>query len=203
LHTTEAGALLLLWQAVISGVMAGAVVFFLSLTLRARDPWIWGGVTLFVVMGLAWGVSLRHWFNLTAERLTGIDLNRDGRIGEQKPPKTPEVRVRISGIDQETRHFRETVTNFHATADQMQKLAEGILDIEFPKRFTTREWCGDGKPFSINQFNNLRAEFLTAKTFDDKPLMIEKSEKGVNRGYEFTQEGREVLERFLPENMGE
>jgi hypothetical protein len=42
----------------------------------------------------------------------------------------------------------------------------------------------------------LRTALLKARTFDNEPLLVASSDKGARRGFEFTQQGLEVLQGF-------
>lgn len=196
LHTMEAGAFLPFLQAFISGVFAGLAAMIVSWALRAREPWVWGGIAWALVMMLTWFLTQRHWFTLTAERLTGIDFNRDGVLGDERPSAPREVSVRISEVTKD-KQYRQTVGTLPASYEQMQKLAEGILNNKL--EFTVRNFCGDKKPFSVDEFNDLREAFLK-RDVDGEKLLRSKSDKDARRGYEFTEAGKQVLQGFLVEN---
>jgi hypothetical protein len=194
LHTPRAGTIVPILQSIISGLLVGIPVWVMAAWAGIMDAWMFGAVTFFLVTGGAWALLLRHWYSLTSlEQMTGLDLNRDGKIGAGKP-QVHEVRIRMSG--EKDGHFRETISNLPASPEQMQKLAEGILGNP-PVPFTVRQWCGDKKPFSDSQFVELRTALLKARTFDNEPLLVASSDKGARRGFEFTQQGLEVLQGFL------
>lgn len=185
LHTAGAGAGLPLAQALISGLMAGLLVLVICIISRSRYILEVSGLAMLLVTAGVWYLTQRHWFSLTdVERLTGMDLNRDGNIGEP----APEVRVVIDRI-KENGHFEQSRTSLPASQEQMQSLAQGILEYHLP--FTVREWTGRGRPFSVEQFNRLRGELMR------RGLIEAASEKDARRGFVFTPEGEQVLQGFL------
>jgi hypothetical protein len=157
LHTVQAGAWLPLAQAVITGMILGLAALVIVWVFRARNPWTWGAGVFAISCSTTWLQHQRHWFSLTKlENLTGLDLNGDQTIGSRQEYEPPEVRVRLSEVS-EVGHWREQTFSLPVTIDQLQELAEGITT---GRPFSEREWCGKGKPFSINQFRQLRIELL-------------------------------------------
>jgi hypothetical protein len=199
LHTLVAGALLPFWQALISGAIAFVAALIIMLAIRSSEPFLSTGIVAVLVLAAVWLAAQWRWFTLTAERMTGVDLNRDGVIGDaRRAEPRREVRVRL----QDTRNGRysEQVQDYPASMEQLQRLAIGILKLDAP--FTVRRWCsevdGGEKVFTQAEFQELRSAFLKARTLDNKPLLAAASKARAQKGYEFTDEGRQVLEAFLP-----
>jgi hypothetical protein len=195
LHTREAAAWVPLAQSVITAVIFGLVLTVgLSLVLDAanvRRWWLWslgcGSMTALLTMCAMWWMLVRHWFRLTnLERLTGIDFNRDGVIGEEvaspaarNDMEEAEMKVTLNRIS-EAGHFSGNYFNLPCRPSQLRELAEGLLD---GRPFTEREWTGAGKPFSSAAFRGLRSELL-------KQGLIElASEKDARQGYVLTDDG--------------
>ena len=180
-----------------AGLIVGIVVLTLAFTWRWRNPWNWGLVTGVLAWGFTGLSLLRHWFSLTKlEEVTGLDLNRDGVIGEDGPAQTkiqPENSPRVISVHlnevKDNGHFQQVRFDLHATDEQMMALAEGLLEKQRP--FTVREWCGAGRPFSGEQFAKLRAEML------QNDMLTRASEKSAQRGFVLTAAGQAVLEDFL------
>lgn len=194
LHTIQAAVLVPIAQSAVSGLMLGLIAWLLAEWALVLDAWKVGMIIFLGVNVAAWFWLMWHWRGLTSlEQMTGLDLNRDGKIGAGKPQAT-EVRVRISQV-KNGGHFGETVPRFRASPEQMRALAEGIL-LE-NKKFDVRTWCGAGKTFSVTQFTDLREDFLNAKTPEGESLLEPVSEKSPNLGYKFTPQGLDVLQQIL------
>ena len=199
LHTMEAGAWLPFVQASLTGIILGVVILVCAFTWRWQDPWSWGAIIGALSWGITWMALQRHWFSLTAlEEVTGLDLNRDGVIGENQgagpAPLQPEDNPRIIQVRlNETRSNGHLVAQrryeIHASDKQMAALAKGLIEDNRP--FTVREWCGDGRPFSGVQFSRLRAEMMRAE------LLEMKSDKASQRGFVLTPAGEDFLTEFL------
>lgn len=192
LHTIQAGVVLPLLQAVITGGLGGIVLLVLSVKFRWRDAWLHALLFWLIVTALTWLYLQRHWLLMAFERITGADLNRDGRIGgDLHEAATPVVRVKLDEI-KENRHFQQHTYNIPATLDQMAELAKGVLEQEIA--FSERSWAGSGKPFSSAEFRNLRSELIR------RDLVVLANPKDSRLGYAFTAKGRAVLRGFLDES---
>jgi hypothetical protein len=62
------------------------------------------------------------------------------------------------------------------------------------RTFSEKEWCGAGRPFSVNGFRELRSEMIR------RGLLARKSEKDHRQGYELTEDGKAVLGQFTGGN---
>jgi hypothetical protein len=195
LHTMEAGAWLPFAMATLTGLIFGVVSLALASLWRARHPWNWGISVSVIAMGFTWLQLIRHWFSLTAlEEVTGLDLNRDGVVGEPEKQAFEDnprvIKVHLDETKQDG-HWQQTRFELHATDDQMRLLAEGMLELERP--FTVREWCGAGRPFSGEEFARLRSEMIR------NGLIEQASEKDPRRGYLLTKAGTALLADYLEE----
>ena len=89
LHTQQAGAFLPLLQSVITGILLGLLALAVLLVLRVRDAWVWAALIGLSVTTLVWAALQLHWFLLTRiEKMTGMDLNGDGLIGQEPARET-------------------------------------------------------------------------------------------------------------------
>lgn len=191
LHTLGAAAWVPLAQALITGAMVTVALIFFMVAWNVRNWFTWSlGIGLVTAL-VVWMYSMRHWFNLTKlELLTGLDLNRDGAIGEAKPAPSSEpqtVKVTLNRISQDG-HFSGEYFDLPGTMDQMKLLADGLLN---GTPFTEREWAGAGKPYSAAGFRDLRKEFVR------RGLIELASEKDARQGYVLTDDGSQFMADIL------
>lgn len=188
LHTVSAGAGLPFIQAVISGVITFILVLLIGIELRWRSPFATAGIVGLLALAVMWILRQRHWYLLAdLERWSGLDLNRDGTIG--KPEPVHSVRVQLNHVTQEGYVYAGDIFDLPATPEQLIALADGLLIGGM--RFSVREWCGSGRPFSVTEFNLLRNEMLK------RGLIRQVSEKDSRVGIELTEAGRQVMQDFL------
>jgi hypothetical protein len=194
LHTLTAGAWLPFMQSIITGFIAAMVTLVLTYNLRARSPWLWSGSLGVIAWGLTWLQHQRHWFSLTSlEQATGLDLNRDGVIGE--PAQVPEkriihIRMEQIGLDKSW-HQVDFDLPAAITEAQMEELSIGILLQH--QSFAHREWTGKDGPFSDGEFRDLRRELIK------REMIRLTSDKDAHQGFHLTLAGRKMLEQFLPD----
>lgn len=194
LHTVEAGAKLPLIQSAIWGLAAGllALIAILSLGIPMwPDDLLWPAWAAIVGFALAWRNYQRHWFRLSSlERLTGVDLNGDGKVGSEVRSEPQVVSVQINEVDKDGHFHVRRQFDLPASREQMEQLAYGLLRMNRP--FTFREWTGKGKPFSDNEFETLRSEMI-------KRGLVANNGADARRGLTLTEAGRAVLEKLLEE----
>lgn len=192
LHTWTAGAFLPFVQSVIAGIVA---MIFTAMILYARNaidylmPMLLAGGTTFVLMYL---VLMRRWLELTAEKITGIDINGDGVIG----PKPRSIRVTLNMFDRNQR-MSQFYYDFSDVASETQliEFADGMLNAG--RNMAEREWSGPGKPFSIDEYRSFRS-FLIGRG-----LARAANKKGANQGFELTEEGEAVFGKILTDGRVE
>lgn len=194
LHTMEAGARLPLLQSVIWGVVAGLLALIAVCSGRPMwpDDLLWPAGAAVAGFALAWMGYQRHWFKLSSlERLTGLDINGDGRIGQQvRNVPLRVVPVQVNEIDANGHFHVRKQFNLPASEEQLEQLAYGLLRLNRPLTF--REWTGKGKPFSDNEFEALRSEMI-------KRGLVTNSGAEARRGLVLTETGRATMEKFLEE----
>jgi hypothetical protein len=195
LHTVTAGVTLPLLQSGVTCLVCGLVGVGLGLWFRWRS---WPVVSLglgLVGFTLSWYLLQKHWLSLTGlERLTGIDLDGNGQIGNLSPQSKAldEVRVYVSEVKPDG-HItgNQSIYNFPCTSEQLVELARGL--VEEGESFSERTWCGSGRPFSVGTFRELRSEFIR------RGLVSLASVKDSRQGYCLTVGGRHVLAGVLAE----
>lgn len=194
LHTREAAAYVPLLQSVFTGFLLALLVFIGLLLARVfiLDALLWALVAWVLVVAAVWIGLQFHWFSLTnLERLTGLDINRDGVIAA--PPASParETRRTVQVLDirevTPNGHLKITTARFDAPEWKLVALAQGLLA---GKPFAERQWTGENGPFSQSEFDRLRAEML------QRGLLRQKSVKSKTQGYELTPAGRAVMQDF-------
>ena len=78
-------------QSLVTGVILGLTGWALAAIAELDRPWVWGLAVGVVCMALAWLLLLRFTWTIV-ERVLGIDINRDGFVGEpviiDSPPVT-------------------------------------------------------------------------------------------------------------------
>lgn len=191
LHKPEAGAKVPFIQAVITGALVAALFAFICIKLRVPDAWFYIGVIFCLITLAMWLVLQKHWFTLTdihrLERLTGLDLNKDGQIGgESFPPRVHSVRVNVHQ-ETDSGYPQMQSVDFPISEETLRTLAEGLLN---GMPFSEREWAGAGKPFSINEFRTARSEMLK------RGLLALANPKAPQQGFVLTRAGRAVFEHF-------
>lgn len=184
LHTFVAGAILPLAQAFITGVIVFVVALTFALRAGVMDPFSWPITLGVVVFGGMWLGLQRRWLTLTnLERVLNVDLNQDHVIGDPKP-REPVV-IRIDKVA--NGHYQSNIVRLPATPEQLMALARGF---EMHRPFTEREWSGEGKEFSCEEFRELRREMLR------RELIMRKSARGTKPGYMLTQDGIELMKKY-------
>jgi hypothetical protein len=197
LHTLTAGAWLPMVQSGITGTLVLVVLVVLGYYWRWRSPW-----TVATVIGLlawvgSWVLLQSHWFRLTdLERLTGLDFNRDGRIGEADSlapsPLSQTQRISLTvfeGRADGSLSGNSVSYDLPCTLEQLQELAAGLIEDGLP--FAERTWCGAGLPFSVEGFRELRAELMR------RGLVALVNGKDARQGYNLTVKGEDIFREVL------
>ena len=189
LWSWTAGALLPLGQAFIGGIVtmiATAGIIYAFDGIDYLKPMVLVGGAVFVVM---WVILARRWMVLTAERLTGIDINQDSHIGP--PPPARSVRVQIDNVEANGHIRQSQMFDFTGFADEEQLVAFAHGMLEENKTMAEREWAGPGKPFSIDQYRPFRSELIR------RGLARAANSKSNNHGYELTLVGEKVMQKLI------
>lgn len=191
LETVETAVLIPLIQSAITGAFAGLLVVVCGLYLGWRDWFIVSVVSWLGVTFGAWLLLHRRWLVLTAERLTGYDINQDGAIGEPgEPARDVSHQVRVDMVSGGPNGAeRRTVARLPVDEITLSLLAVGLLA---GRPFSERHWTGAGRPLSVNQFRELRDEMKARGIIE--PVSV----KDTRQGYKLTAAGRAVMRHFSP-----
>lgn len=195
LHTLVAGALLPLAQSTIAAVVvavgAWTIAYFVFDMLDSYKA----GILFFAVtwIYMIWKLQ-RHWLSLTTiEQIIQYDINNDGVIGEPQPVEQKPRRVVIQ-LDtvKEDGHYQVGDLSARITLpcadDQLHTLAMGLIDGGMS--FSEKQWCGKGKPFSTDEFRELRAEMKK------HGLTEYVNEKDHRQGIRLTDAGKAVMQEY-------
>lgn len=189
LHAPRAAALVPLQQAAITGALVGMVIELVCIKVRFQDGWFWSLVIFLLVTLATWLVLQSHWFELTSihklESMTGIDLDHDGKVGEPTA-KQHSIHVDLHETTPDGSYHGQSA-NFVIDEAKLATLARGLLG---NRPLTEREWAGNGKLLSVDQFRAMRSELLK------RHLIVPKNIKDARQGFELTKSGRAVMEHF-------
>ena len=183
LHTTQSGAIVPLIQSVITGALITAPIVIILIKINAEDIFTWGLLVFFSVTAGMWIYSWMHWLGLTLEHLTGIDINGDGRIGDEivRP-----VRVDIEEMDD----------NIHITTrarfpSERKLIAVADAIVNGGASFSVREIVEQRKLLSRSEFEEMREEMLA------RGMVTLKNPEYPKLGYDVTRAGRAVFRDIL------
>lgn len=162
LHNYTPGAMLPLTQALISGALVFVGVLVINwIVLDLLDPYKPALVLAVITTIATWTTRMRLWNQLAnLERMTGLDINKDGRIGDAEEvqdinPEIHRIRIQLTRIG-EDQHLQ--ISNFDLpkgiTNEHLETLAYDIFVARKP--FTETECSGPGK-MSMPKFRMLRA----------------------------------------------
>ena len=87
------------------------------------------------------------------------------------------------------------IFKLNASTRQLEQLSIGLIVASDP--FSEKRWSGRGKPFSVNQFRDLRDEMVR------RGLACLVNEKDPRQGYTLTRVGINLLKRYLPHSPAE
>ena len=172
LSTIRAGAFLPALQSVITGLIVALVAFAFS--GRGELALLSGAV----VAGLAWLVLLFHWIG--ERRAVFYALAPEPvvfRAPEPEPAREPLVVHVHEGNDTK-------ILVLNVEPEKLRALARGV-EQGYP--LSESAWCGSGKPFSLSQFRELRAQLLA------RGLLRWRNEESSEQGVELAPGGRAFI----------
>lgn len=183
LHTYQAAVGVPLVKATVYGALVGIAVFVVAWRIDWPDPWLFGLLAFIAVTILRYAGDDLLWLVLAkAEKITGLELDGKPGIGEQKVTAI-DLTTKV-GATRRTQRLR-----IPASPEQMTQLGLGILG---GVPFSEGRWTGKGKPFSIDEFRELREYFKSAE------LLELVNDKSPNQGYQFNETGLEMFKHYIP-----
>lgn len=160
--------------------ITGGWVALAFVVIAVASGWpAWVPVVVFLLVGLVvwcWhGLSDRLLY--LVESITGRDIDQDGEVGR------PVVHVEVSDLNERQWRFMD----LPGTPEALQELARGVLA---GKTLAEAEWTGTGRPYTRNEFRDLRAQLL------ERGIVTWRNEKHPAQGVELTRPGRAVFEQL-------
>lgn len=186
-HITS-GVVVPLLQAVVTGILCGVAA--LAVTAWFKMPfWAIGGTAAAVIMAGSW-LSYRSRWQMILESIFQVDLNHDGRLGNNPIP-APQLpaSVRVELIQDEGR--KGDFIDLPAAPAKLKALASGLINQQ--RQFALTLWTGNGQLFSRSEFEQLRAAMI------ERGLAKWKKEGNPNQGVDLTPQGMAVM-RYLASN---
>jgi hypothetical protein len=168
-------------QAVVTGFLAGLVMFAVALLAGWSRPWVYWLTSWVVIQCLAWIALLQGWrvvIHRLEERLN-IDLNNDEYIGE--PPQV--VRVEVT----QDNGKRVQYADLDIDAAALARVAKSVLS---GGSFSEGSLTGYAAPLSRSQFRTMRDTFLA------RGWLTWKNEDSRSQGLEVTHAGKAVFRSF-------
>lgn len=171
--TVQAQVVVPVARAIVTGVL------FLFLGWLLAYNWHWSKVVPFAAFLFGFAVvwfwkGLRDDLCYLVETATGRDINQDGEVGR------PVVHVEVSDLEQRQWRFME----LPGTPEALQELARGVLA---GKTLAESEWTGTGRPYTRNEFRDLRAQLI------DRGIAEWRNPQHPAQGVELTKPGRAVF----------
>jgi len=169
--------------------LASAIVTFASVGIIALAlSWSIGvpGVAAGVVLAVVWFWRLKNWESLlwATERITGVDINRDGEIGEPGPSRRT-VQLEISSPDEPG-----SIRYLNIPDPLFAKLPGVALKLSAGTPFSEAAMTGKGRPLSRSEFHQLRDLFM------GRGVVAWKDERHPTLGIEFTSYGKRVIRQM-------
>lgn len=197
LHQFTPGALLPLLVSLITALIVFAAVWLIAqIVFDALDPHKPAVLLASLSLLYMWITRMRLWTNLAQwERLTGLDLNHDGQIGEAKAqaeaeeePRVSRVRIELSKID--NGHYSASSFDLPrgVTEEHLGQIAHDLFVLG--RSFAETELSGTGR-ISLPKFRQLRAVM-------ERQALCEKTGAASNAPFELTDAGEAWLKQYLP-----
>lgn len=181
LHTRESGARLPLEQS----LATGAFVAVLAAIPMIRAGWkfidvLTGVIIAFVVPALiVWLYLLYRWISLTVlERAVGIDINGDGRIGDEVI-----IPVRVDTTETKSGYTQVERASF-ANGRKLAAVARAVVA---GAPFSQREMVDNRKLLSRGEFDEMKDEML------ERGIIIYRNPEYPKLGFEMTRAGGAVM----------
>ena len=200
LHTLLIAAVIPLTQSLITGLIVGGLVLFLALQFSAKNSWQWGLWGFLLSGSGTWLFSIRRWHRLTdwlptVERITNLDINRDGRIGDRLPlvdvmPEPKEITVTVRDVSD---HGSLSVMRYNLPADEKQ-LAAFALGVGQGVSLAEANWIGPSNPFTRDEYRAFRKELIR------RGWVELSNRKSARQGFAMTHAGEAVMREIAKSN---
>jgi hypothetical protein len=178
--TVSADVFVPVLQSATTALVGGVAAGLLSQSLAGA------GVGAGLTFGASWLALLRaHRAGLWAvERVTGRDLDGDGRIGRPGEPAQPStVKIEIK----EDRRNGQSLAWLDLPVDE-KRLRQFAQRVTAGGALSESEWTGSGGPFSRDEFRGLRDALI------ERGLARWRNPQEPRQGWELTRKGKVVLE---------
>lgn len=147
LFTPAAGVWLPALQALMTGIIIGSAAWIYAYLLKSENWFNVGVIVGIFFMVISWLLFLLRWLALTKpvkfEKLTRLDLNGDGRIGQP----VPMIRVMVTSED-----MRHGIIAELPYADRLPQFAKEVLD---GTPLSERNWSYPGKLFTPAEYREI------------------------------------------------
>lgn len=191
LHTFPISIFIPFGQAVLTGVVAGVLSFAFALTFHKAKPFLWLLWGFLIPTALLWILLLKRWVKLTdwlptVERITNLDINRDGQIGARGPMQVVEPkRLTITVRDvHDQGHLSVMRYDLPVDEKQLHKFAVGIKQ---GVSLAEANWIGPSNPFTRDEYRAFRGELIRRRWVELA------NHKAANQGFQMTRAGQAVM----------
>jgi len=200
LHTFPISILIPFSQSSLIGVVAGILAFVFALTFHKAKPLLWLLWGFLIPTALLWMLLLKRWIKLTdwlptVERITNLDINRDGRIGDRLPlvdivPEPKEITVTVRDVSD---HGSLSVMRYNLPADEKQ-LAAFAVGVGQGVSLAEANWIGPSNPFTRDEYRAFRKELIR------RGWVELSNRKSARQGFAMTHAGEAVMREIAKSN---
>ena len=192
MHTISVAAVTPMVQALLTGLLLSIIAFAVSLTFHLDHPLLWLLWGFLLPTAGLWLFSVRRWFKLTnlityAEKVTQLDINRDGQIGNPLHPEDASEPKQITiTVRDVSDHGSLSVMRYDLPASESQ-LREFALGVGRDLSLAEANWIGPAHPFTRDEYRAFRAELVRRRWVELA------NHKSANQGFQMTRAGRAVM----------
>jgi len=193
LHTFPISIFIPFSQALLTGVMAGILAFAFAMTLGKPKPFLWLLWGFLLSTALLWLILLKRWMKLTdwlptVERITNLDLNRDGHVGNKAliidpVPEPKQLTITVRDVHDQG-HLSVMRYDLPVDETQLRKFASGI---EQGVSLAEANWIGPSNPFTRDEYRAFRGELIRRRWVELS------NQKSTNQGFQMTRAGQAVM----------